>query len=166
MMTEATIKHERVPSWWFIMTTMLIAVFLTVIPVPDSVQHYWPDWITLIVFYWVLVLPAHLGVMFGWINGLIEDIVTFSLLGEHALGKALVGTVAAIGYRKFQLFNFVEKTFLILVLQSINIAISAWTNQLAFGIPVELVFWKSALTTALMWLPVAFLLNHLDPNRN
>ena len=78
MMTEATIKHGRVPSWWFISTTLLVAVFLTVIPVPDPVAQYWPDWITLIVFYWVLVLPAHLGVMFGWFNGLIEDIVTFS----------------------------------------------------------------------------------------
>lgn len=165
-MSEATIKHQRVPSWWYIIATILVAVFLTVIPVPDSVQDYWPDWITLVVFYWVLVLPAHLGVMFGWINGLIEDIVTFSVLGEHALGKALVGTVAAISYRKFHLFNYIEKTFLILVLQSVNIGISSWTNHLAFDIPVEAVLWKPALTTALIWVPFAFLLDALDPKRN
>jgi len=162
-MNTAKIHYERVPSWGYIGMTMLIAVLLTVVPVPEAIQYYWPDWITLVVFYWVLVLPAHLGVMFGWINGLIEDVITFSLLGQHALGKALIGTLAAIGHKKFRLFNFLQKIFLIFILQSINIAISAWTNHLAYGAPVFMQMWQPALTTALMWPVVSFLIDQLDP---
>ena len=165
-MSGATIQYERTPGWGYILVTMLVAVLLTVIPVPDSIQHYWPDWITLVVFYWVLVLPAYLGVMFGWMNGLIEDIVTFSLLGQHALGKALVGTMAAIFYKKFRLFNFLEKIFLIFILQSINIGISAWTNHLAFDAPIDRILWQPALTTALIWPLVSFLMDQFDPNVN
>jgi len=165
-MSEAKIRFERTPGWGYILVTMLIAILLTVIPVPESLKYYWPDWITLVVFYWVLVLPAHLGVMFGWMNGLIEDVISFSLLGQHALGKALVGTVAAIGYRKFQLFNFLQKMFLIFVLQSINIGISAWTNRLAFEAPILIEMWQPALTTALMWPFVSFLMDQFDPRLN
>jgi len=165
-MNTAKMHHERTPGWAYIGVTMLIAVLLTVIPVPESIQNYWPDWITLVVFYWVLVLPAHLGVMFGWMNGLIEDIVTFSLLGQHALGKALVGTMAAIVHKNFRLFNFLEKMFFILILQSINIGISAWTSHLAFDAPIDLVLWQPALTTALIWPLVSFLMDQFDPKVN
>ena len=162
-MSEAKIRHERTPGWGYIVMTMLVAALLTVIPVPEAVKYYWPDWITLVVFYWVLVLPAHLGVMFGWMNGLIEDVISFSLLGQHALGKALIGTVAAMGYKKFQLFNFLQKMFLIFVLQSVSIAISAWTNRLAFEAPIFIEMWQPALTTALMWPFVSFLMDQFDP---
>jgi rod shape-determining protein MreD len=165
-MNTSNTHHKRQPGWVYIIITMMLAVLLTVIPVPESVKYYWPDWITLVVFYWVLVLPAHLGVMFGWINGLIEDIVNFSLLGQHALGKALTGTVAAMGFNKFRLFNFLQKMFLIVILQSISIAISAWTNHLAFSAPVVLQMWLPALTTALMWPLVSFLMDQLDPGYN
>ena len=142
---------------------MLIAVLLTVIPVPDAIVHYWPDWITLVVFYWVLVLPAHFGVMFGWLNGLIEDIVTFSLLGQHALGKALVGTVAAIAWQRFRLFSILEKIFLVMVVQAVSIGISVWTSHLAHSTPVEGRMWLPALTTALVWPLFALVVDRFDP---
>ncbi len=162
-MNASNTGYERKPGWVYIIITMVLAVLLTVVPVPESVKYYWPDWITLVVFYWVLVLPAHLGVMFGWINGLIEDIVSFSLLGQHALGKALTGTVAAMGHNRFRLSNFLQKMFLILVLQSINITISAWTNHLAYEAPIVLQMWQPALTTALMWPVFSFLMDQFDP---
>jgi rod shape-determining protein MreD len=162
-MNTPRIHHERTPGWVYIGVTMLIAVVLTIIPVPESIQNYWPDWVTLVVFYWVLVLPAHLGVMFGWMNGLIEDVISFSLLGQHALGKALTGTVAAMGYKKFYLFNFLQKMFVIFILQSASIAISALTNNLAYGAPVFYQMWQPALTTALMWPFVSFFIDQFDP---
>ena len=165
-MNDAKLRNERMPGWGYIVLTMLIAVLLSVIPLPESLKYYWPDWITLIVFYWVLVLPAHLGVMFGWMNGLIEDIISFSLLGQHALGKALVRTVAAIVHKKFKLFNFLQKMLLVFILQSINIAISAWTNWLAFEAPIFIEMWKPAISTALMWPVVSFLIDQFDPRHS
>ncbi len=162
-MNTTKIRHERSPGWLYIGLTMLIAVLLTVVPVPEAIKYYWPDWITLAVFYWVLVLPAHLGVMFGWMNGLIEDIISFSLLGQHALGKALTGTLAAIGHQKFGQFNFLQKMLLIALMQSVNIAISVWTNHLAYGAPVLIEMWQPALTTALIWPVVSFLIDQFDP---
>lgn len=162
-MNASNTHHERKPGWVYVVITVLLSVLLTVIPVPESFKYFWPDWITLVVFYWVLVLPAHLGVMFGWINGLLEDIVSFSLLGQHALGKALTGTVAAMGSTRFRLYNILQKMFLVFLLQSISIAISAWTNHLAFNAPVVLQMWQPALTTALIWPLVSFLMDQFDP---
>jgi rod shape-determining protein MreD len=162
-MNDSTVPYARKPGWIYIGVTLLIAIFLTVIPVSNSVENYWPDWITLVVFYWVLVSPATLGVMFGWMNGLIEDVVTYSLLGQHALGKALIGTVVAAAFQRLRIFSFLEKMAVIFILQSINIAISAWTNNLAFGASIDWILWQPALSTALVWPLVSFLLDIFEP---
>ena len=163
-MRGSTMKHLRIPHWGYIFTTVVLAALLSVIPLPKSIQAFWPDWFNLIVFYWVLVLPLHLGVTFGWLLGLVEDIISFSLLGQHALGKALTGMVAGIFSRKFYLFNVVEKILFMFVLQVINIGIVSIVNLLALDMPVRLSMWQPAISTALVWPIVAFLLHQFDPN--
>ncbi len=163
-MTASTVKYLRIPHWGYIFATIVIAGLLRVIPLPEAFQYLWPDWFNLVVFYWVLVLPLHLGVTFGWLVGLLEDIISFSLLGQHALGKALTGMVAGMLGTKFALFNFAQKILLILILQSINIGIVAMINLLVLEIPIRLNLWGSAITTALAWPILSFLLHQFDPN--
>lgn len=163
-MAGSAVQHIRIPHWWYILTTIIIAALLSVIPLPASVQIAWPDWFNLVVFYWVLALPLHLGVTFGWFVGLLEDIVSFSVLGQHAFAKAFTGMLAGIVSTKFQLFNVLEKILLILILQSVNIGVVALINLLALDAPIHLSLWKSALSTAVVWPILSFLLYQFDPN--
>ncbi|MEE9447675.1 MAG: rod shape-determining protein MreD [Arenicellales bacterium] len=160
----SSITVTRRPHWRYIFLTVVMALLLNALPLPESIQYVWPDWVMLVVFYWALVLPSHLGVMFGWINGFLEDIVSFSLLGQHALGKALTGMVVALAAKKMHLFNFIERMFVIFILQSISIAIVVWVNHLAFQTPVLSIYWMPALSTALIWPIASFVLSQLDPN--
>ena len=162
-MNGSSVAYKRKPGWIYIGSSLLVAVFLTVIPVADSIQNYWPDWITLVVFYWVLLTPATLGVTFGWMSGFIEDIVSYSLLGQHALGKALIGTVVAATFQRLRIFSFLEKMVVIFILQSINIAMYAWTNKLAYDASIDWVLWQPAISTALVWPLVSFLLDIFKP---
>jgi len=165
-MNDANIQYSRIPHWGYILITIVVAVLLSIIPLPEHIKAYWPDWISLLVFYWVLALPLQLGVMFGWANGLLEDIVSFSLLGEHAIGKALIGTLVAMTHKNILRFNFIERMFTLLILQSISIAVVSWVNLLAFDTPVSSILWQPALTTALAWPLVSFLLDQFDPGLN
>ena len=162
-MHQSTLKYARIPHWGLIVVSILLAVMLSIIPLPEALQYAWPDWINLVVFYWVIALPSLFGVIFGWCNGLLEDIVSFSLLGEFALGKALTGFVAAMISHEFKYFNYLERMIIVFVLQSTNIAITSWVNLLAFDTPIQGVFWLSALATSLVWPLVVFTLDQLDP---
>lgn len=165
-MIGAGIQHIRVPHWSYISITIIVAALLSVVPLPESAKTARPDWFMLVVFYWVLVLPMHLGVVFGWLVGLVEDIMSFSVLGQHALVKSLMGTIAGMIGHKFWLFNFIEKMLLIFILQSISIGLNAWINLLAFEMPIHADLWLSAVSTALIWPVVFFLLDQFDPNTN
>jgi len=162
-MSGSAMQYSRTPHWGYIIITVILAVLLTVIPLPVNVRNVWPDWISLLVIYWVLVLPSHLGVAFGWMNGLLEDIISFTLLGEHAISKALLGTVVAIGHKKMRLFNTLLMMFVVLILESLSIGITSLVNMLALDTPVDILLWQPALTTALVWPIFSFLLDQFDP---
>ena len=139
---------------------------LSILPLPEAVRYAWPDWINLVVFYWVIALPTHLGVFYGWGCGLVEDIASFSLLGQHALGKALSGAVGASISERFKFFNQIEQMLTIFILQSLNIAIVSTINLMAFDTPIQGVLWQSAVTSSLIWPFVSMAFDQFDPSMN
>ncbi len=160
---KASLAAVRLPHWRTIILSFVVAILLTLLPLPAFLRYAKPDWIALVVIYWVLHLPRHLGVFFGWFSGIAHDILSFSLLGLHALGKALIAAVVSTSTENIKRFNMIEQMLMIVVLQSINIAIIAWVNQLTSDIPIRAVYWESAITTALVWPLVSSILSRIDP---
>ena len=70
--------------------TLLIALFLMVMPLPEWIRPFRPEWVTLVVIYWCLALPSRVNIGIAWIMGLIVDVLTGTLLGQHALAMAIV----------------------------------------------------------------------------
>ena len=157
-----TTELRRYPSWRFILLTLAIAAFLRLIPLRESLAIWRPDWLALAVFYWALVVPHKLGVGFGWLVGLFEDMLTAALFGQHAIGKALIGMVATQENIRLRQYRIVEQAIIIGVLQAISIGIVVWVERLADGDPIHWQSWYPALSTALMWPMVSYLLNLLD----
>ncbi len=73
-----------------IILTLLMALILTILPLPDWAQMLRPQWYTLVLIYWVLALPLRVGVGIGWLVGIQVDVMTGTLLGQHALSLALI----------------------------------------------------------------------------
>ncbi|MFT5258354.1 MAG: rod shape-determining protein MreD [Saprospiraceae bacterium] len=163
---KVSLAEVRIPHWQTIVVSFVVAIFLTLVPLPDFLRYARPDWMGLIVIYWVLNLPRHLGVFFGWATGLLHDILSFSLLGLHTLGKALMAAVMSSNTEQVKRFNVIEQILMVFFLQSINIAIIAWVNNLTIGTEIKLVFWQSAISTALLWPFVALVLSRLDPYKS
>ncbi|HDN69117.1 MAG TPA: rod shape-determining protein MreD, partial [Gammaproteobacteria bacterium] len=73
-----------------IIFTFIIALLLTVIPLPDSMRYLRPDWVGLVLIYWCMALPDRIGVTTGWFAGLMVDMLTGTLLGQHALSLTII----------------------------------------------------------------------------
>ncbi len=160
---KASFASVRLPHWQTITLSVIAAVLLSLLPLPEVLRHARPDWLSLVVIYWVLALPRNLGVFFGWFIGLLQDIVSFSLFGLHALGKAFIGATVGMASERIKHFNVIEMMIMVFVLQSINVAVVSWIELIAHGTEIKLVYWQSALTTALLWPFVSMLLTRLDP---
>ncbi|QIM66408.1 rod shape-determining protein MreD [Mannheimia granulomatis] len=69
---------------------VLIAIFvvsfvLEIMPWPIGFQGLRPNWIVLVLIYWVLALPDKISVGTAFIAGIVWDLILGSILGIHAL---------------------------------------------------------------------------------
>lgn len=158
-----SVDNTRHPHWRFLIFTVGVAMLLNLIPMPDLLLHARPDWLTLVVFYWALILPRNFGVNSAWFIGLLEDVLSYALLGQHAVIRAFVAMVPGMANRRLKLFGLVEQVVVVFIVQTISIAIMAWVHRLTGQAPILLLDWHAAITTALLWPFFSGLLTWLDP---
>lgn len=82
----------------FIWTTLLVAFCLQLIPL--GVQGWRPDLLMMALVFWALHQPQRIGIVWAFVFGLLMDVQSASLLGQHALAYAvLVFAVQAVRNR-------------------------------------------------------------------
>ncbi|SDJ66050.1 rod shape-determining protein MreD [Microbulbifer yueqingensis] len=136
---------------WFIGVTVLLALLLSVMPLPYQWLWFRPAFVALIVIFWINRMPQSLGVGFAWLVGLLEDFATGAVLGTHALALGALAYFCLLTYRRTRAFNPAQQLMWVFVLVGIHQVIGNWVHSLA-GKPVPgLVFLWPALTSALLW---------------
>ncbi len=99
---------------------------LTILPLPDWAQMLRPQWYTLVLIYWILALPQRVGVGVGWLTGILVDVITGTLLGQHALALALVAYIAHESHLRVRLFPLWQQSLSVLMLLMIEKVLSFW----------------------------------------
>ncbi|MDQ2640437.1 MAG: rod shape-determining protein MreD [Pseudomonadota bacterium] len=74
--------------------TVLIAVVLTLLPLPQAVSIVWPNLVLLTVLYWSTMAPAIGGVLVGFAAGLALDVLGGAQLGQHAFAFSVLTYLA------------------------------------------------------------------------
>ena len=70
--------------------SMAAAFLFMVLPFPDWLSALRPFLLALVVAYWVLETPQRMGLGHVFLIGLVLDLASFSVLGEHALRLVLI----------------------------------------------------------------------------
>ena len=74
--------------------TVLIALMLSVLPLPQLLSIVWPNLLVLVVLYWSTLTPRAGGMLVGFLAGLTLDVLNGSQLGQHAFALSLVTYLA------------------------------------------------------------------------
>jgi rod shape-determining protein MreD len=134
--------------------TVLLALFLSVVPLPGWADIFRPAFLVLTVLYWSIAAPRTGGIALGWIAGLALDIFQGSILGQHALALSLVTYIAVREHQKIRSKPVFQQSLIVMgtlfIYEFIVFAINGWTGHALYG-PLR---WVSILTGALVW-PVA-----------
>ena len=76
--------------------SVTVAMLLLLMPLPSWIAPARPDWLSLLVFYWVLRDPDSAGLGFAWSVGLAADALCGGMLGPRALSLSVVAYVALV----------------------------------------------------------------------
>ena len=96
---------------WFpgiivMLASILVAMVLAVISLPDYVPleigYLRPQWVALVVIYWVIALPHRFGPVIAWVTGLVLDVLMSNLLGHYALLLAVTAYAAGRFHQRIQ----------------------------------------------------------------
>jgi len=96
--------------------SVLLALWLLILPLPQTMQYFRPEWSCLLVVYWILVNPNHLGLGFAFLLGLLQDVFEQTIWGANALGLVVVAYVCVTSYRRVQRYSVWQQSLWILVL--------------------------------------------------
>ena len=138
-----------------IIATFLLALVLTVAPMPEWLRPVRPDWVGLVLIYWCLALPDRVGVGTGWFAGLLVDLLTGTLLGQHAMALAVIAWLTLRLHQRIRLFPVLQQALIILVLLVLHQLLALWVDRFIGRPGPPWYFWTPSLLGMLLW-PLIF----------
>ncbi len=137
--------------------SLILALGLTVIALPQTLQYYRPDWVALASIYWSLALPRRFGPGSAWISGLLMDALTGTLLGQHALALAVLSYLGIRFHQQIRLQPLWQQTLSIGILLAIYRLLVLWIYGVAEQPPATVAYWYPLMSDLLFW-PIIYLL--------
>jgi rod shape-determining protein MreD len=155
------VNDMRANGSWVILTSFCCAYLLAVYPLPGWALWARPEWVALVLIYWVVALPQRVGIVVAFVAGLVLDIIEGSVLGQNAFSLSLVAFLALVMYQRLRVFNLWQQAAVIFLLLGFNQLLCQWIQSLTSVGAVSMVFMLPALVGAALWPVVMYLLRHL-----
>ncbi len=148
---------SRANSSWLMNLTLFLALALTLMPLPEVLQPLRPYWVALIIIYWNLETGRlrHLGQAF--LIGLVLDLATGTLLGQHALGLVVLVFLLERFRSRIRFFPPWQQAAAIAALLLNERIIQLWVIMLIGNAWPPLGWWLAPLVGVVLW-PWLFLL--------
>lgn len=127
--------------------TLLFAILLMLVPLPDTLRYARPEWVAITLIYWAMALPQRVSIGVAWFTGLMMDVVTGGVLGIHAFAYALVIYLVGRLHLQIRQYPLWQQAFTILSLVSLVHFIVMLSSPITFSWN----HWLTVLTSTLVW---------------
>lgn len=141
---------------WFVVFSLLCALMLNFLP--TSAWHWMPDWVALVLLFWSIREPRHVGMGSAFLLGLAMDVADASLMGQHALAYVLASYIASSLSRRIMWFPLGQQALhvlpLLLLVQVVQFGVRAMPGVDLPGLS----YFIGAFVGTVLWLPLTFVL--------
>jgi rod shape-determining protein MreD len=150
---------ERHDSPGRLLLTALVALVLSVLPLPPLATALRPAFLVLTVLYWSVTAPRLGGIKLGFFSGLLLDLFRGAVLGQNALALSAVTYLWVREHQRIRLKPVFQQMLIVfgslLIYEFILFAIDGWSGQPRTS-PLR---WLHTVTGALLWPLISAILN-------
>lgn len=136
---------------WIPFATVFFAMVLLVIPAPELIRGFLPDWVSLVLIYWALALPTRMKVSLAWLAGLAVDLFTLGIPGAHALSKAVLVYVVKILALRVRAYPLWQQSVMVMLLLGLEVLVLAIVDIVTEGGLGVLHRWTAVIVGGLAW---------------
>ena len=143
-----------------LMLSALVALILTVLPLPPWADVVRPAFLVLTVIYWSVNAPRAGGLAIGFFAGLMLDVFQGPVLGEHALALSLITYIAVREHQRIRSKPAIQQALIVfaalMLYEVVLFMIDGWTGHPVTS-PLR---WVHTVTGALIWPAAAAILSY------
>lgn len=141
--------------------TLVIALLLSVAPMPEHLEIGRPLWLALVLTFWAINYPHQVGLLTAWGLGLAQDILYGTLFGQHALALVLVVFLVLTLQQRLKLFPLWQQSCALLVIYGLAQLVLLWLSTLS-GMRPEIGYYAvPVLVSCLLWPWLYLLLSNV-----
>lgn len=144
-------------QWLSLLSIFIVTFVMELAPWPQGFQHFKPAWLVLAFIYWTLFFPQKVSIRWGFLLGLVWDVILGSVLGIHSLVLSLLSYIIASNQQLLRNLSLWQQSLLVM-LATYGIHLAIFT--LEFLIHTASFYWQdifSAIISGILW-PWVFLL--------
>lgn len=131
--------------------SVFFAIVLALLPMPEWAAWMRPAWVLMVLIYWTMTIPFEVNVGFAWVAGIILDLLTGTMLGEHALALTLVTYISYRFHLRLNMYPLVQQAVTVMVFALIYQLIIFSLQGIIGQPPRSHMYWLSAVTTMFFW---------------
>lgn len=140
---------------WFAPTASVVAaLILAVVPLPESIVAFRPDWVAVVLLYWSLIEPRRYGLLSAFWLGIVLDSLSGSLLGQHSLALLLIVYLSQRLYLRMRTFPASQVATVVIVLLALYQLVLFLIDGYARREVPLIERWAPVVTGGLLWLLV------------
>lgn len=148
--------------WFLPVASIVAALVLSVIPLPESIAAFRPAWVALIILYWCLVEPRRYALLGAFLVGIVLDVLVGSLLGQHALALLIIVFLSQRFHLRIRTFPASQILLTVVVLLGLYEFVLYWIDGIQ-GMETPLVErWGPIVVGGVLWL---FVLTGIERSR-
>jgi rod shape-determining protein MreD len=153
---QARQQIQRPVSNIFILSSVLVALFLNGLPWEGIGLLLRPDFVALVMLYWCTHKPLRVGIGISWAVGILADVSDASLFGQHALAYTVLAFGGVVLHRRLLMFDLRQQTIQVFGIFVMTYAVYALVNWQVKGYVVWQYF-LGCLTSTLLWMPLSIM---------
>lgn len=150
---------SKLKIYIIITVSFLLAMMLTILPLPNWANWLRPSWVLIILIYWVFTMPYFISIEITWIIGLLLDALTGTTLGEHALAFVIITYLIHKFHLKMLLFDLWQQTLMIFIIVVVYYILIFCIQGLTGFTSITWRYWLACFTSTILW-PWLFTLLH------
>jgi len=131
--------------------TFFVALALTIVPLPEWMVDFRPEWLVLVLIYWCMALPSRIGILTAFSLGLCLDVLKGGIMGQHGLALIIVTFLTLKIYQQIRAYPMWQQALSIMGLIILYQVLVMWINGIIGVQSSSWNYWLPAISSTLLW---------------